>query len=324
MVQPSRRQLLATLSAGGGALLTGCTGGPDELTPTDSNTPTETAQTAPEFPGDTTTDACPPFEAADTVVCYDAVDPAAMPLVLVPETQTVQPGQPAAFTLRNRSGQRFETNFYHWRLYKRAGGDWYYIMPQSWPEPLTPLAAGEDHTWTLTVETGRVSDGAPIESVKGTESLRTNGLGGGHYAFGTDGWFVAGSYEEPIVLMTSFELQADPLQLTPTAAIAGTEWDGKTLIARSTRGEATDNEDERDVFLLERTDDTDPKQVIMEQVVRDNQLRDAIALSREYDAERVRLEEYSRSVPPFGVDGARSYEFKGERYRVTTNAGISA
>jgi hypothetical protein len=90
-----------------------------------------------------------------------------MPLVLVPETQTVQLDQPTDFTLRNQSGQRFEANFYNWQLYKRVDGTWYYILPQATPQPLTPLAAGEAHTWTLTVTTGSVSDGAAIDMVQG-------------------------------------------------------------------------------------------------------------------------------------------------------------
>lgn len=330
MPKPSRRQLLAAVATGGGGLLAGCTNPGDSEAPstqsTDETTPPDGTQSVPAFPDDTASDACPPFESAETVVCYDAVDPADVPLVLVPGTQTLQPDQPAGFTLRNQSDQRFQTNFYHWQLYKRVDGDWYYILPESWPEPLTPLAAGEDHTWTVTVRTGRVSDGAPIEAVQGTDSLTIDGLGGGQYAFGTDGWFAAGSYEEPIALAASFELQAAPLELTPTAAIAETAWDGETLVAQSTRGEAGEDGDDRDAYILERTADADgtPEQVIIEQVVRNDQLRDAIALSEEYDADRVRLAEFSNSVPAFGVDEARTYEFRGTRYRVTTSAGDSS
>jgi hypothetical protein len=325
MTLPSRRQFLSAMSASGGALLTGCTGGPDDVpeTSTGENTPTETSRSVPTFPDDTASATCPPFEAADTVVCYDAVDPEAMPLVMVPGTQSVRPDQPTEFTLRNRSGQRFQTNAYHWQLYKRVDGDWYYIAPESWPEPLTPLAAGEAHTWTVTIESGCVSDGAPIDAVQGTDSLSLAGLGGGQYAFATDGWFAAGSPDAPVALAASFELQADPLALTPTAAISETEWDSETLVARSTRGDPDDETERPDAYILDRLDDSegDAEEVIAEQVVRDDQLRDTIALSREYDATRVRLEEYSSAVPPFRLDEARTYEFQGERYRVTTQDG---
>ncbi|AEM57530.1 hypothetical protein HISP_09855 [Haloarcula hispanica N601] len=330
MPNPSRRQILSGLSTGFATLLAGCTAAPDEsnatsTTTADGNSPTEPTQAVPEFPGDTASEACPPFDDAAQVVCYEAVDPEAMPVVLVPETQTVQLDQPTDFTLRNRSAQRFEANFYNWQLYKRVDGGWYYIMPRSTPQPLAIMAAGEDHTWTLTVTTGSVNDGAAIDRVQGTESLSADGLGGGHYAFATDGWFEAGSYEEPIALAASFDLQADPLQLTTTAAIAETEWDGETLVARSTRGEADNDNDEHDAYMLERIDDSEPhaEQIIIEQVVRDDQLRDAIALSREYDAARVRIEEFTSSIPPFGLDDSRIYEFQGERYQVTTRAGDS-
>ncbi|MFC7324589.1 hypothetical protein ACFQMF_08355 [Halorubrum rutilum] len=340
MVQPSRkrvrlsrRRILSSLCATGGVLLAGCVNEPDASNETDGGdatagdggqtTPPDSTQSVPELPEDTASDACPSFESAERVVCYEAVDPEATPIVLAPESRSVRSDRSTGFTLRNRSEQRFETNFYHWQLYKRADGDWYYIAPQSWPEPLTPLAAGDEHTWTVTVANGRVGDGDSVEPVEGTESLTLAGLGGGHYAFGADGWFAAGSYEDPIALAAGFELEADPLQLRPTAAIAETERDGETLVARSTRGEPDGDGDRPDAFVLERVDgsETDAERVIVEQVVRNDQLRDAIALSRERDADRVRLEEFSNSIPPFGLDDARTYEFRDERYRVTTRAG---
>src|SRR6056297_998773 len=144
MAKPSRRQILSGLSAGIGTLLAGCTAAPGESnatsTPTDGvkspseaastpadgrNTTTDSPESVPEFPPGTASDACPPFDEAAQVICYEAVDSAAMPVVLVPETQTVQLDQPTDFTLRNQSGQRFETNFYNWQLYKRVDGDWY-------------------------------------------------------------------------------------------------------------------------------------------------------------------------------------------------------
>lgn len=335
MAKPSRRQVLSALSIGGGVLLAGCTTSPTnsnetneaEMTEDDGDTtPPESNQSVPDFPQNTTSDACPTFESAEQVVCYEAVDPEGIPLVLVPESQSVQPDQSTEFTLRNRSEQRFETNYYRWKVYKRVDGEWYYIAPESWPEPLTPLAAGDDHTWTLTVATGRVSDGESIEPVEGTESLTLAGLGGGHYAFGTDGWFAAASHEETIALATGFELNADQLQLTPTAAISETEWDGETLVARSTRGESDGEDDQPDTFVLERIDgsETDAELVITEQVVRNDQLRDSIALSRKHDADRVHLKEFSGSIPPFGLQDARTYEFEGNQYRVTAREGDSS
>lgn len=336
MVQPSRRQILSALYAGGSALLAGCTAGPRESNDTNETstttvedgetTPPGSHQSDPDFPEETTSNACPPFDGADRVICYEAVDPEEIPLVLVPETQSVQPIEPTKFTLRNQSGQRFQTNFYHWQLYKRVDGDWYYITPQFWPEPMMTLEASEEHTWTVTAATGRVSDGNPIEHAEGTESLTVAGLGGGHYTFGTNGFFAAGSHEESIALAAGFELNADPLQLTPTETIGETEWDGETLVARSTRELPDGEADKFDTFVLERTDgsETDAKRVIVEQVVRDDQVRNAIALSRKHDAERVRLEWFSRSPTLFRLHDAPTYEFRGDHYRVTVRDGGSS
>jgi hypothetical protein len=336
MEQPSRRQVISALYAGGGALLAGCTSGPKESNDTNETdttttgdgetTPSGTNQSVPDLPENTTSDACPPFDGTEQVVCYEAVDPEEVPIVLVPDVQSVQPDQPSEFTLRNQSEQRFETNFYHWQLYKRVDGDWYYIAPQFWPEPLTPLESGDEHTWTVTIETGRVSDGDDIKRVEGTESLTIAGLGGGHYAFGTDGWFATSSHEESIALASGFELNADPLQLVPTEAVTETEWDGDTLIARSTRGEPDGETDQRDTYILERIDDstTDAEQIIIEQVVRNEQLRDAIALSKKHDASQVHLKEFSRSIPPFRLQDTRTYAFQGDRYRVTAIEGESS
>lgn len=306
MCRSSRRNVLSALCTGTGVLVAGCT--------------TVSSQ---EFPEETSSAACPPFDDATRVVCSEAVDPEAVPLALVPETQSIQPNEPTQFTLRNRSERVFETNFYHWELHKRVDGDWYYIAPRSWVTPMTPLEPSQDHAWTLTVETGRVSAGAPVEDVNAAESVTIAGLGEGHYAFGTDGWFADDSPEKRIGLASGFELTADPLQLTRTESIAETEWDGETLVARSTRGEPLGEDDPRDAYVLERTDSAGqaPTRLITEQVVRNSQLRDAIALHREFDADRVQLEEFTERIPPFGIRDARTYEYEGDQFRVTTIEG---
>ncbi|PSQ39878.1 hypothetical protein BRD13_01335 [Halobacteriales archaeon SW_5_70_135] len=159
--------------------------------------------------------------------------------------------------------------------------------------------------------------------MQATEELTVAGLGGGHYAFGTEGWFKSRGRENSIALAAGFELHADPLQLTPTAAIAETEWDGETLVARSIRSEADADTDQPDAFILERLDGSgsDGEQRIVEQVVRDEHLRDTIALSRRHDVDRVRLEEFSRSTPAFGLRDVRTVAFRGNRYRVTAERG---
>lgn len=304
MSQPSRRRVLSALCAGGSALLAGCTA-------------PSARQDAP-FPQDSDSDACPPFEQTDQTVCYGAVDPEELPVVLVPESRTIQPNGATEFTLRNQSDRTFYTNFFSWQLSKRVAGDWYYVAPQAVPQPLMGLPPGEEHTWTMTVETGRVSDGEPIRQVGGQESMTIAGLGGGHYGFGISGGLDSGSGTRSVGLAAGFELNADPLRLVPTDAIVETAWDGDTLVATSNRS-MPDGEEEPDEFVLERMDDsaTDARQVIAEQVVRNPQLRDTLALCRQYDADRIRLEEYSATLPPFGVSEPLTYEYQADHYRVS-------
>lgn len=317
MSQPSRRQILSVLAGASGGLLAGCAGERERTT----QTPTETdGESAVEFPDDTTSDACPSVAGADRTVCYDAIGTESIPVVLVPETQTMQPDQPTEFTLQNRSGQELQTNFYDWQIYKRVDGNWYYIIPESTPLPLMRLEAGGQYTWTVTLVPGGVSDSASRSAIEEPDVVTVTGLGGGHYAFVTNGSLpTVSSGMTNIALAAGFDLHTDPLELTTTEAITETEWDGETLIARTTRGRPLDTDDQRDAYVLERIADSDTtaEQVIIEQVVRNDQLRDAIALSQAYDAERVRLEEFSRYTTPFGLDGdVRKYEFRGNRYQV--------
>ncbi|MCW8172957.1 hypothetical protein D8S78_15785 [Natrialba swarupiae] len=55
--------------------------------------------------------------------------------------------------------------------------------------------------------------------------------------------------------------------------------------------------------------------MITETLLRDDRLRDAVALSREYDAGRVRLEESDASSYVWYEDG--HYEYEGETYAVS-------
>ena len=316
MPMPSRLQMLAGLAASGG-LLAGCVNRSESATDSPTDTDNDTAVT---FPEDTTADACPSVPGADQTVCYEAVDPDTVPLALVPGSQSLEPDQSTTFTLRNQSEQALQTNFYDWQIYKRVDGDWYYILPDSTPMPLNRLEPGGTHTWTVTVSLDDMTDGGSVDRVEGNDTVTVTALGGGHYAFVTRGSVPTGAAGTAnISFVAGFDLEAPSLELTRTDAIDDTEWDGGTLIAQSTRGSPLDSDDKRDAYILERIDatDTTPEEVIIEQVVRNEQLRDAIALSQAFDADTVRLEEYSRSDPAFGLgDATPTYEFRGQGYRV--------
>lgn len=326
MTQPSRRELLLTLSASGGAFLSGCVSGLGGANDTTTVPNCESTSSGSSPSEETASDACPPFDEGKREVCYGTVDSESVPVVLIPETQLLRPEESIEFTLRNQSDRELATNFYDWQLNKRVEGNWYRVAPKFTPQPLTPLPAGEEHTWTVTVTRGVVRSGKHIKHTSGTESLTIAGLGGGHYAFETDGYFDDDEDVERFGLAAGFELDAEPLALTQTNAIGETEWDGETLVAVSTRYESEES-GPRDAFILERVDcsppNPDARQFVVEQIVRNNQLRDTVALSQEYDADRVRLREFSRSTPVFGRMNSLTFEFQNRRYQVTTKDGDS-
>ena len=104
-----------------------------------------------------------------------------------------------------------------------------------------------------------------------------------------------------------FVLDADPLELTPSDAVTEVTQDGETLVAQSSRGSPDREGFRRAAYILDRveTPNADPYHVITEQVVRNHQLRDTLALARIHDVSRVRLEEFIASSLPFGIEEDR-------------------
>lgn len=330
----------ALLTAVGGAALAGCldgdsNGDPNGTDPGDdgSNTDTDDSTgTDGEIPLIASTDLageCPAYP-DDHVVCYDAVlaherDVADFELVLEPESETVERGGTIAFELSNRSGRRFATNFYNWRLHKRVDGEWFDIAPQEYPEPLMFIDPGGTHVWRLTVAEDAVAEGAPVDrgGETGTKDLSVEALGGGRYAFRARGWF-EGGYDDGIYAFgATFDVDAPTLSITPTNAITDTRWEGDTLIAESDRGDSDSGR--LAAYELRRLEDADVPddgvtRLIAEQVLRDDQLRDAVGLAIEHDADVVRLEEYTGITPAFGADSDGYYEIGGTVYGVGTEA----
>lgn len=257
---------------------------------------------------------------AAKTIAYDDVDPATAAIYLEPSVRTVTPGDSITFTLANGRDVPLQINFYQWRLHKQVDGEWFHVAPHEWPEPLMTLPQGEEHTWTVTPTTD-VTDSSMSNSVQGTDTLTVPGLGGGQYAFGTSGWFEGESHETQTAFVATFTFDADPLELTPTDAITETEWEGKTLVATSDRGDPDDEYSQLGAFILERFDDApeSARRLITEQVVRRPQLRDVLALAGKHDTKRVRLEEYTGTSPLFLVQGEQLVEYDGSFYRVTTS-----
>ena len=328
MNDPTRRGLLGTLAGSAGVALAGCISGsdddPDETDDNNSDDDPRTGepdQLQSRFPDEEFPEDCPEYDGVDRVICYDAVDPETVPAVLEPTARTVAEGDSIDFTLYNRSESKLSTNFYNWRINKRVDGEWYHVAPHEYPEPLMAVEPDDSHTWTVSIDNSGIVDGEPVPRMSGTEQLTLGGVGGGHYAFRARGWFEGESYQEAIAFAATFEFDGPPIQLTTTNSIESTEWDGETLVATSTRGDPDNEYSKKGAFELQRVSDPagNVQPVITEQVLRTEQLRDTIALAFEYDADRVRLEEYNGVTPIFGSNSDRVYEFQGSYYEVTTS-----
>lgn len=330
MPRPTRRALLISVP---GFAVAGCVDDTSSGDPSDGSNPTDDPDQGqpdedrsggdatgdldgslpPEgtFPGD-----CPEYDDVALVVAFDGIDPAETAIYLEPSADAVAEGDRISFELRNESGRTFSHNPYRWLLHKRVDGRWHYVAPGEWPEPLARLASGERHGWDLSVNNEGIEDGEAIaRSGDGPDPIR--GLGGGEYAFGTRGWFEGARDEGVIGFCARFDLEADALALAPTDAIVGIDWDGDTLVATSERGDPDHESTRLGAYELLRTDDVEGETLITESLLRDDQLRDAIALAREYDADRVRLEEYNGIHPIFGIQSERHYEYDGETYAIS-------
>lgn len=247
------------------------------------------------------------------------------------------PGE-IGFTLENRTDSRFDTNFYRAGLSKFVDGEWFWVAPQAVPQPLTPLPAGESHTWTVSMSgdlpeptavpskplsrnvTARATTThGPTTASRETSERTVGGLGGGRYAFGIDGWFQGGSYDRKTAFAAIVEVRGAPVELTTTDAIENVTVNGDVLTARWTSGGG--EHAHRATYVLERTNKPPDSHLITEQIVQegtgDNDLlRDALALATDRGVHEVRLTGQTASVPPFGVQ-ERVIEYKGKTYAIS-------
>ena len=201
-----------------------------------------------------------------------------------------------------------------------------FVAPQGWPQPLTPLAAGESHTWAVSMS-GAVGDVSPPNVDSGGElddtSRRTvAGLGGGRYAFGIDGWFEGGSYKRQTAFAATIDVRGDPIELTTTENVASVAVEGDVLTARWTGGNADSEYAREATYVLERVDEAPDRRLITEQVVRPRRtnapLKDALALATERSVDEVRLTGQTASSPPFGVQG-RVIGYEGSTYEISAS-----
>lgn len=296
-----RRALLGTLAS---LAVAGCTGRP----PSDA-----LALGMPSGQAD-----CPPFgDDTERVVCYP--EHADAPLSLAPSTDAADlPNADLTFTLANDTDTTFMTNFYSWALWKRENGQWFHVAPQVTPDPLHTLPSGESHAWRGTMTSTGHADGGPSDD----QDVSVAGLGGGEYAFTTDGWFEDSDYEHKVGLGAHFELHGEPVSLTPTDDASSTR-DGDTVVVTT---DAESTEHTRRAFVVER--ETAPSNRPVRRRITEQLLRPALShtdasLFRntipffEDGVTTVRLETQNGTTPAFGVDEPYYLEYEGETYRVS-------
>ncbi|NGM68104.1 hypothetical protein G6M89_03595 [Natronolimnobius sp. AArcel1] len=323
MTRLGRRHILGLVGVG---VLAGCLDASGSNP--DSNESATASDDEPAYPRSIDDDvdhpACLTYENADRTLCYGIDDLTDEPVILEPSERTVEEDGEIKFTLRNDGDERFATNFYGWRIDKHVDGEWHHVTPHMVNQPLMYVEPGDSHTWTVTIASDETDEEERLSLESGTESITLTSVGSGIYAFRARGWDEDARSEEILATAVTFELEGDSLELTPSTSIASVEWDededgADILVAHSDRGE--DDEYHRlGAYELEVVDDVseEAQQLITEQVVRNDQLRDAIALASEHDVERVRLEEHTGTSPLFGSDSEGSYEYQGTYYTVRT------
>ncbi|OAQ54169.1 hypothetical protein HTG_01150 [Natrinema mahii] len=314
-----RRSLLAAI---GSMALAGCLAGDDESPANDSRpdddlTPLPDDDRTLPAPG-TDPDGYPEYD-VERLVAFDEIDPGETAIYLEPSAASITESERLTFTLSNESASEFTHNPYRWSLHKRVDGRWYHVAPRGINEPAHSLEPGDSFAWDLTVDNDGIEDGRSTGGHGVAEPDPIAGLGGGEYAFGTEGDVDDGPAEGSVGFCARFDLEADSLSLTTTDAITSIEWEDDVLVASSDRV-ASEGDDTRlgAYELVRTTDDVAGTELIRETLLRNDQLRDAIALAREYDADRVRLEEYDAWTPIFGIENTRYYHYDGETYAVST------
>jgi hypothetical protein len=263
----------------------------------------------------------PDYRETARVVGYDGADTGETDVVLEPSTRTVTTGETLGFRLTNPFAGELVMNDYDWQLHKWVDGRWYYVTPWVTPSQLTPLPSGQTQHWTVTPTQEATESGTPVPSPEITTDVAARGFGGGVYAFGVDGLEIhPEQHGGSTTVATTFELDASPLELTRSDNIEETMMEGETLVARSARDTSGDEDGPRTAYLLQRieTPPTDPQSRITEQVVRNHQLRDAIALARDRGVSRVRIEGYGENYPDeYRHHGTEYYEYEGVTYEAT-------
>lgn len=260
---------------------------------------------------------CPGGRRIARIVCVPETDPESVPIAMTADAYEGSLPAEFTFTLDNGTETLLNINFYQWRVWKRVDGEWFHVAPQGWPEPLHQLPPGESHAWSLACEHDLPSNAYPM-GVEGENGATVGGLGGGEYAFTTQGWFEGATHENQTGFAVRFSLDGPAVELGPTDAVTGSSRDGDTVTVRGENPNA-DEDTKVAAFVVSRVtdDDADARTVIPEQAARDYRLRNTLPYFESGVAE-VRYVQRDSTVPPFGVNDPYTIRYEGESYRVSS------
>ncbi len=240
------------------------------------------------------------------------------------------PDDEIEFVLENPMDETFETNYYSYRLWKHVEGEWYQITPWAWIEPLTPLEPENRHVWNVSVDGDGYGDVTSELEELDSDVLATEmgeshdpvwmGVGGGRYAFETDGWWESLDHESKTGFCTRFTVDGPELDVTPTVdAVA--ERDGDTVTVTLEDEEAGEDEHSA-AFVVSRVDGSaeEVERLIPEQVIRWRRRRGYAYRNTlpyfEEGVESVRYETHGNRTNPFGTNLPSKVEYRGEVYEI--------
>lgn len=245
-------------------------------------------------------------------------DEGEVPIGLKKNAESIElPRGAVSFTLTNGTETTFMMNPYRWSVWKHIDGDWLHVLPQFWNQPLMELGSGDEHTWTVTIAN---EDEDGLRPAQGTDGDTVAGIGGGEYAFVTNGWFEGDGHEEKTGFCAGFTVEGGAVEVTPTES-AVAERDDDTVVV-------TDDRDPTEhtrlaAFVLTRTEETeDAERMIPEQAVRWDYHAKSFSYRNtlpffEEGVNEVRYETYNGTHPAFGVQEPHAIEYEGEFYRVS-------
>ena len=274
--------------------------------------------------------ATPPAVGGDTVGWFHDADPETE-VFLRPSAERVTPPGRLSFTVVNHTTERLRGNYYAWGVYKLVDGDWRRLEPWLVPQPLTPLAPGERHRYTVGVYHDAYDDTAAGDRHRGAggevdsdSGIRLPRLGGGRYAFESN--FGSG-------VAAMFEVDAPPLTLSlPSEAVRSRE--GDRVVVRDGKRRGADGGTTASEYQLTirvtredaettQTPGDDPLVVIREQLYRNRYrgLRGTLP-AFEPDVSTVEFRTTNRGIGdviPDTDESPRRIEFEGDGYVVRSD-----